>query len=85
MLQFELGIAHIVSALSGFAVSTAFILKLVKDVESLIQKLEKNSVELTGISAKLEAWDRGHDLISVHDRKIAALENEVYGVRGSRS
>jgi len=79
----DVGVSHIVSVFSGFAVSSAFILKLVKDLERAVAKIDKISSDLASISARIESWDHAQHVIAIHDRKIAALENQVYGTRGS--
>lgn len=57
----------------------AYFAKTVQDLETVLEKVSEIKVELKGISVKLEKFDDAADLVSKHDRKIAAIEAKLYG------
>jgi hypothetical protein len=73
----------ILNALIGSGISAAlakaFIAKSLRDLEKVSEKVIQIKTELSAIAVKLEHADKDHEILLKHERKIAAMENEVYG------
>jgi hypothetical protein len=79
----EMHIDAIFSALlgSGFAsaLAKAYISKSLSDLEKVSEKVSEIKSELSAIAVKLENTEKDRDIILTHERKIAAMENQIYG------
>ena len=72
----------IVSAVLGGALTTAlakaFIARSLDELDEVVTKIGEINTQLAAIAVKIELVDRDREIILKHDRKIAALENQVY-------
>lgn len=77
-IQFD----SILSALLGGGLSTmlakAFISKSLNELEEVASKVSDIKNELSAIAVKLEIMEKDREIILKNDRKIAAIENEIY-------
>ncbi len=73
----------ILNAILGSAIASwfakAYISKSLKNLDELSEKVTKISMEISAIVVKLGISEKNNDMVLVHDRKIAAMENELYG------
>jgi hypothetical protein len=70
------------SALSGAlitAMAKAFLSRSLKDLDGVVSKISEIKEQLAGIAVKLETASKESELLHEHDRKIAAMEQLVYG------
>lgn len=71
------------SIVAGTGISSilarAFITKSFQDIEHLVSKIADIKTELAAIAVRLENLDRTHNLLHSIDRKVIALETQVYG------
>jgi hypothetical protein len=66
------------SSVAGFLIRT-FIGKILRDLESAINKIALLQTELAKITVKLEAIEKTNNNILQIDRKLAFLEMRIYG------
>jgi hypothetical protein len=72
------------SLLSGgivAALAKAFIAKSFRDLEQVAEKVGEIKSELSAIAVKLGTVEKDRERLYEHDRKLAALENQVYVAR----
>jgi len=75
----DVAIAATISGGATAAIARAYISKTLKDLETVLEKVSEIKAELRGISVKLDHLDESADIVSKHDRKIAAMEEKLYG------
>lgn len=74
-----------VAALAG-AGMTAFLAKVLitrslRELEQIAVTMAQIQATLSAITAKIELIEKDRSMLLLHDRKIAAMENQVYGKR----
>lgn len=79
----EMHLDAVLSALLGGGLSTALakilIGKSLRELEQVSERVGEIKTRLAEISVKLDLAEKDRDLLSKHDRKIAKMENQVYG------
>ncbi len=79
----------LISALLGSGITTAlakaFIGKSLREVEQVAEKISEIKESLAALSVKLDVMDKERSIILKHDRKIAAMENQLYGIGNGQS
>lgn len=79
----ELNLDAIITAILSSGISAtlakAYISKSLRELEQISEKVAEINAELSAIAVKLEHADKDRDILLTHERKIAAMENEVYG------
>lgn len=80
---------HLLETLLGPAASGAvvialarmFVTKSFKELEQVVGKISELKEQLAVIAVRLESAEKASELLQKHDRKIAAMEQVVYGNR----
>lgn len=62
-------------------VAKTLIGKSIRELEQISEKVSEIKAELSAIGVKLKNSEKDRDFVMAHERKIAAMENEIYGHR----
>ncbi len=76
-------IDSLASAVAGACAASVMTLyfakKYLESIETAIAKIEEIQQKLTEITVKMEMKEEDSNLLQLHDKKLAVLENEIYG------
>lgn len=78
-IQWESFATSAVSATVITAMAKSYIQKSFRELEDVVQKISSVREQIAVLSIKLENAEKTSHLLHDHDRKIAAMEQVVYG------